>query len=69
MTRGPLAPGVRVRVRSSKHPHAGQTGRIIGPATGGAAAVGLDWEVRTEGGVFGFFAAAADLQVIAEAPR
>ncbi|MCF7551009.1 hypothetical protein [Pseudonocardia sp. WMMC193] len=58
---------MRVRVRSTEHPHAGATGRIIGRATGGAAAVGMDWEVRTDGGVFGFFAAAADLQVIGDA--
>lgn len=62
-----MKPGDRVRVKNFGHPHAHETGRIEGPATGGAASAGFEWEVKTDAGTaWGFFAMTSDLEVIPE---
>jgi hypothetical protein len=61
-----LKPGVRVRALPG-HLRAHETGRIVGPATGGALAAGCEWEVKSEQAYApGWFASADQLQVIDE---
>lgn len=40
--------GDRVAITAPRHPHRGESGKIVAPATRGPASVGLDWQVRLE---------------------